>query len=179
MTKKISAVTVWEAPGKNRLGLLRKRLTAFFQRKGHARCDAEDLTQDVFTRLAKPETSDEARQEGYIFTIARNLHVDRLRRLQVREKYSAPSDHELNTFLNEGCDELGPERVLVSKEEVARVIEVLGQLSERTREIFLLHRMEGMSQREIAEKLGLSVSAVEKNVAKAMLHIVKKAGRES
>lgn len=61
------------------------------------------------------------------------------------------------------------ETVLLAKERTARLSVGLGRLSEKTRQVFLAHRIEGMSYQEIARRQGLSVSTVEKHVAKAVL----------
>ena len=61
------------------------------------------------------------------------------------------------------------ETVLLAKERTARLSVGLGRLTEKTRQVFLAHRIEGMSYQEIARRQGLSVSTVEKHVAKAVL----------
>lgn len=63
------------------------------------------------------------------------------------------------------------EAILLARERTARLSVCLGRLSTKTREIFLAHRIEGMSYQEIAQQHNLSVSTVEKHVAKALLRI--------
>jgi len=65
-------------------------------------------------------------------------------------------------------DEIEPERVLAGKDELRSVLLALESLSERTRDIFIAYRVDGFRRREIAENFGISVSAVEKHLAKAM-----------
>lgn len=168
---------VWSDFDETRLGLLRDRLNAFFRRKGHSASDAEDLTQDVFVRLAKPAGDGRTREDGYVFTVARNLHRDNHRRRQVRTAYDNPADREIFEILHGSSDAIDPERVLVGRDEAERLREGLAELPDRTREIFLLYRMEGMAQRDIATRLGLSISTVEKNVARAMLFLLDKMDR--
>jgi len=65
------------------------------------------------------------------------------------------------------------DEVLVARERLNRVNAGLAKLPARTREIFLLHRLEGMKYREIAARYGISQSAVEKHIARAMLFLTE------
>ena len=72
---------------------------------------------------------------------------------------------------------MDPERVLIGKESIQGLIEALNGLHEETRDTFLLCRLEHMTHRELAELYGISVSAVEKRIAKALAHIAMRASR--
>ena len=74
-------------------------------------------------------------------------------------------------------EDIGPERVLLSQESLSEVMEALDELGERTRDIFLLCRLDKMKQRDIATVYGLTVSAVEKHIAKAGLHLTRRFGK--
>lgn len=63
---------------------------------------------------------------------------------------------------------MSPERVLQGREQIARVLATLEALPERTRRVFILVRFEEMSYKLVAQRLGISVSAVEKHVMKAL-----------
>lgn len=63
------------------------------------------------------------------------------------------------------------ESVVLGRERMARLGERLGRLNERTRDLFLAHRVDGLTYREIGEQHGLSTSAVEKHVARATLQL--------
>jgi RNA polymerase sigma-70 factor (ECF subfamily) len=65
----------------------------------------------------------------------------------------------------------------LGKETLQDVLAALGELSERTRDIFVLYRIEKMKQHEIASLYGLSLSAVEKHVLRAITHLSKRFGR--
>ena len=178
MTREISTATEWPGFSETRLAQLGVRLKAFFRRHGSSVSDAEDLAQDVFLRLTKLEDVRSERTDAYVFTIARNLQRDRLRRTQVRRRNGYSVDPDVYPLIQAQSDALDAERVLIGKEEVQRLLEGLDEIPARTREILLLYRLEGNSQREIARQLGLSVSAVEKNVAKAMLYLTQKVNRK-
>lgn len=64
------------------------------------------------------------------------------------------------------------DEVIAARIRLEMVQRLLNELSPRTREIFLMHRAEGMKYREIAARLGITVSAVEKHIAKAALHLL-------
>jgi RNA polymerase sigma-70 factor (ECF subfamily) len=70
-----------------------------------------------------------------------------------------------------GREEIDAERVLSGMEELDAAAAALLSLPERTRTIFLLRRLEGYSYRDIAGHLGISVSAVEKHLVKAIRHL--------
>ena len=154
-------------------GFYRQELFRFFRKKVGSHQDAEDLTQDTLVRLInRPPKIKSRSSDAYIFTIALNLFRDHSRKLRVRflEKHRPGTcdDFFLSTVASEEPD---PERVLFGKSEVETVVGALNQLTQRTRSIFILCRVEGMTQREIAAKLGISLSAVEKHVSKALNHI--------
>ncbi|HJP68017.1 MAG TPA: sigma-70 family RNA polymerase sigma factor, partial [Sphingomicrobium sp.] len=69
-------------------------------------------------------------------------------------------------------DETGtPEETLLARDELQRLGETVADMPARVREVFVLRRIEGLSQRGVAERLGISVSTVEKHLAKAMLRL--------
>ena len=66
-----------------------------------------------------------------------------------------------------------PERVLLSQESLAEVLNALDELGERTRDIFMMYRLERMKHRDIAALYGITVSAVEKHIAKAGVRLLQ------
>jgi RNA polymerase sigma-70 factor (ECF subfamily) len=149
-------------------------LVNYFQRRLGCRTDAEDLTQEVFLRLANWAEAEGAEiADGLIFTIAANLLRDRARRARTRSssrhvELGADDGLEGETAL---VDSLEPERILISREALAQVLSALDMVGSRTRDVFLLYRFEGKKQREIAELFGISVSAVEKHIVKALKQV--------
>jgi RNA polymerase sigma-70 factor (ECF subfamily) len=74
--------------------------------------------------------------------------------------------------------DFSPEHVLLGRERLARATAVLLELPERTRVIFVLRRLEGMKYLDIAARLGISVSAVEKHMERAVARLMEGAGEE-
>lgn len=132
-------------------------------RRTRGAADAEDLLHSAFLRLhayraVKPVDNPAA----FLVRTAVNLRVDNYRRDRLndaRDLEQMPAG-ENNAPLQD--------EVLASRVRLERVRQGLERLPPRTREIFLMNRLENMKYREIAERLGISQSAVEKHIARAM-----------
>lgn len=158
-------------------------LMTFFLRRVRSRPEAEDLTQETFLRLIR---SDEATHlvnaDAFVFQVAINQLRDRNRRHTVRVGAAGVGLSEASDPLSDAIrgtphpliEEITPERVLLGYESLEKALLVLGELNERTRDVFLLFRLENLKQREIAELFGISVSAVEKHVIRATVHLAKR-----
>lgn len=150
-------------------------LMSFFLRRVRHREDAEDLTQETFARLlSSPEASRLENPAAFVFKIAANLLRDRSRRLAVRGPTTPLDDEDFDKKVEALVEDRAPERVLLAREELTLALKALGELGERTRDIFILARLENMKQREIASLFGLSVSTVEKHLIKATYHLAKR-----
>lgn len=144
-------------------------LLTYFMRRVSVKADAEDLTQETFLRIARrKDASDIKNAEAFLFQTAVNLLRDRARREKTRfDNYIELAERQ------KSAEVLSPERVVLGREALQLVLASLGQLSEKTRDVFLLHRLEHMKYREIAELYGISQSAVEKHMIKALAHLAK------
>jgi RNA polymerase sigma factor (sigma-70 family) len=150
----------------------RTALMAFFVRRIRNRTEAEDLTQEVFTRLAGQRSVLPDNADAYIFQMAANLLRDRGRRLKVRDKFQEAASHD--PFAHR--EELDPSRVLLGRENLKDASRALEELSLRTRTIFLLYRLENMKKSDIGSLYGMSVSGVQKHLQKAMEHLTRRVG---
>ena len=154
----------------------RRPLMSYFRRRVSDHAEAEDLTQQVFMRLLAAGDLDQVEQvEGYVFTVAANLVKDRGRRAARRGDRSValPDPDLIAELTHEAVEDRSPERVLLGRESLADVLRTLDALGERTRDIYILFRLENMKQREIAALLGIGQSTVEKHVVKATLHLAR------
>ena len=149
----------------------RAALMAFFARRLHNPADAEDLTQEVFAKLAASKVDSFEHPDAYIFQMAANLLRDRGRREKVRADYRAVL---LAGPLAE-VEPIDPARVLQGRETLIEVAACLRRLPPRTRRIFLLHQLEGMKRGELASLYGISVGAVDKHILRAMAHLTRHA----
>jgi RNA polymerase sigma-70 factor (ECF subfamily) len=151
-----------------RAGPVRSWLTRFFGRRVRNPADVEDLVQDVFVRIASRDSTDTIEHlDGYVLRTATNVLADRARRRSARRsELHVAFDPDLH-----GEADLDPSRILSGKEELNDAITALLSLPERTRSVFLLKRLEGHKVQDIASRLGISVSAVEKHLVRAVRHL--------
>ncbi|HEY4075603.1 MAG TPA: sigma-70 family RNA polymerase sigma factor [Rhizomicrobium sp.] len=151
----------------------RAPLMAYFLKRVRDRTEAEDLTQEAFVRLIRnPDRNDGIAIHAYVFTIAANLLRDRARSRVTRAAGNHAPLHEVQEGAASALiEDISPERVLVARQTLAEVLEALAEMGERTRDIFILSRLENLPQREIAALYGISVSAVEKHMIRAMAHL--------
>jgi RNA polymerase sigma-70 factor (ECF subfamily) len=140
------------------------RVKAALRLHGRTGHDAEDLVQEAFVRLANYERQNVVEKpEAFLMTTAINLSTDSYRARASRGEQVLLEDDVLVDTAP------GIEEVMLSRERIDRLSECLQRLPEKTRNIFLAHRVEGLPYKEIARLHGLSVSSVEKHMAKAML----------
>jgi RNA polymerase sigma-70 factor (ECF subfamily) len=156
----------------------RKPLVVYFRRRVASVAEAEDLTQDVFERVLRTfENEPILNAEALVFRIAVNLLRDRARRLQRRGVQEPIPPEAIAEFADALTEDLSPERVVIGERTLQEVLAILDELGERTRAMFYLYRLEHLKIREIAEMYGISESAVEKQVAKALLHLTQRLQR--
>jgi len=154
-------------------------LMSFFLRRVGDRAEAEDLTQDVFIRLVGAGGQGQiADAEAFVFKVATNLLHDRGRKSARRgaAQLAEVDDHLVSALTREFMEDRDPERVLLARVEIAEVLKALDELGERTKDIYVLFRLEAMKQRDIAALYGLTVKSVEKHVMRATLHLALRFG---
>jgi RNA polymerase sigma factor (sigma-70 family) len=142
-------------------------LEAYLARRLNDRLLASDLVQDVFLRVAeKPDIGSQENVRAYLYRIATNLAIDHERRV-VRRAGLVQSD----SIAKEIADERPrPQKVLEDRDRLARVMEAIAQLPPLSQEIFRLNREEGLSYSEVARRLSISDSSVQKHLARALSH---------
>ena len=156
----------------------RRPLVTYFLRRVGDKSEAEDLTQEVFARLMRhPERQSGGEVDAYVFMIAGNLLKDRQRHRFSRRADRHQSLGAVSEFLTTPTnlvEDRDPERVYAARETLRDVLAALADMNERTREIFILARLEKMHQRDIAATLGISISTVEKHLYKALEHLTSR-----
>jgi RNA polymerase sigma factor (sigma-70 family) len=133
--------------------------------------DVDDLIQEGFLRLCKYQQERRVAVRdpvGFLVTVAERVHIDFSRRAVLTQRIFSDRPLEEGEYLDTGST---PEEVLQGEELAERIEHILSSGNPRTREIFLLHRFDGMRYAEIAERLGISTQAVTNHIAKALLMI--------
>jgi len=156
-------------------------LMRFFMRRLKDRAQAEDLTQEVFLKIIRATDAEAIENaESYVFTAAANLLHDHRRKLQRNPILSCQNieDTLADEFNSELVEDRSPERVALGEASLAEVLQAFEELSELTRHIFILFRLENMKQKDIAAACGIGQSTVEKHVMKAVLHLARRCERK-
>ncbi|HEY5238958.1 MAG TPA: RNA polymerase sigma factor [Rhizomicrobium sp.] len=144
---------------------LEAMLMHFLQKNWRNRSDLEDFRQDVYEHVLKAADSDiPERAKPFVFTIARNLLISRLRKESI-VPIEIVSDLDM---LGYAADEPGPDRNVFARDVLRRLQAALDHLPPRCREAIVLKRIEGLSQREIAQRMGISEQVVANYVAQGM-----------
>ena len=139
-------------------------LMRYIRRRAPAQ-DVGDLVQECFRRFAQSRGAAPSlieRPAAYLVQTARNLLAERVRadgrRMQADHGPFEEEDHA-------GPD---PHAALEARDTIRRLADVVARLKPKTRTIFLMHRLDGLSYEEIAAAQGMSVKGVEKQMAKAL-----------
>lgn len=147
---------------------LRVKLQRLLRHRGRSREDAEDMIQDAFARLhAYCRTAEVQEREAFLVRTTLNLEVDQQR----RERY--------RLFVAEPVDELclvddapAPDEMLDIQQRLQQMDQALGAVSRRARDMYWMNRIEGYSYTQIARKLNISVSAVEKHMTRVLASLM-------
>lgn len=151
----------------------RPALVSFFARRIHSMVEAEDLTQEVFMRLAGANLETVEKPEAYLFSIASNLLRDRARRQRVRDGIR----DEIKQMPDLGIELLDPHRVAEGQDMLNALYAALDELPEKMRRIFILYRIENVAKKTIAEQFGLGESSIDKYIGRAMGLLIDRLGR--
>lgn len=134
-------------------------LRSYFRKRCNP-ADVDDLVQEVMLRMHSRRADSEIENiGGYIFTVAAHVLIARRQRHATTEYSSDFAD---------GVDMITPERIVLGRREVDRIVQAIQSLPPRTRDIFVAHRFEEMTYAAIARQFGISVSAVEKHIMNAL-----------
>jgi len=144
---------------------LEPALTHFLQSNWRNRSDIADLRQEVYVRvLDAARTQIPEHTQKFVFTTARNLLIDRVRRDQVVPIETA-ADIDLLEFSR---DIPGPERSLIARDDLRRLHSALEKLPPRCRQAVVLRKVDGLSLSEIAERMGISEGTVKVHLSDGM-----------
>ena len=142
------------------------RVRTALRRRGRAAHEVDDLMQEAWLRLALYEKDGPvAEPEAFLMRVALNLSIDAHRR---QLAHGEEVDLDEVVLVDPQPD---AEATVLGKERLARLTLCLARLTDRTREIFIAHRVDGLSFAEIARVEGISTKVVEKHVSRAALQV--------
>lgn len=159
-------------------GILEARrgdLRRFLIARTGSEADADDLLSELWIKANSVQPGPVSNPGSYLFKMANNLVLDRLRetsRRQRREGDWIAEQRGSHALVEEPADPASSaEQMLIERDEQNRLTEAIDQLPAGARRVLRMHKLEGLGHAEIAAQLGISKSAVEKHMALAMAHL--------
>ena len=141
-------------------------LRAWLRRRNLGGLDVDDIIQETYTRLVAAESiAHIVDAKNYAFQIAGSVVIDHLRRMKVVPISSVP---DLDCF-DVVSDDPSPERQVIGRDELERLANMIARLPGKVRDVFVLRRVHDLSQREVAQRLGIAESTVEKHMSRGFL----------
>lgn len=151
-------------------------LRSWLHRHAPAAMEVDDIVQEAYAVLAGLE--DVARilsPRAYLFTVARSVMLQQLRRSRIVPMVAVAEVERLDIIVND----VTPEACAVAGQDLQRTGELIASLPPKCREAFVLRRVEGLPQREIAMRMGISENTVEKHIGKALRLLMEAMGRDA
>jgi RNA polymerase sigma-70 factor (ECF subfamily) len=144
------------------------KLAAFVTPYANSKEDVEEAVQETFLAVWLNRSNIDPNQSfsAYLFTIAKNFALKIIRK-NIQQTLLEQNLSLLQT--SKGTDQ--PDKTLLASELENELNQLVEQLPQRARQVFLLRRMEGLTNKEIAEKLDISISTVENHINVALRHI--------
>jgi RNA polymerase sigma factor (sigma-70 family) len=159
----------------------RDALARFLTARVGSREEAEDLLQELFLKVDRtPPVADLRDPAAYLFRMAANLARDRRReqhRARVREADWVDTQ---NIVLGSQAidDTPSAEAAHGAKQRVAAIRKAIERLSPQCRRVFLLHKFEGLSHEDVARRVGITRSTVEKHMHTALKYLIEQLGHD-
>lgn len=128
---------------------------------------AQDVVQDTYLKMIEAAAVFNAKQPlAYLFQMVRNLAIDAHRRSALEARFFVGEEDGMDVPASSGT----PESLSVNRQDLRIVADALAQLPDRTRLAFELHRLGGLTQREIADEFGVSITLINFMIRDAMSH---------
>ncbi len=144
---------------------LEAMLMHFLQQNWRNRSDLEDIRQDIYAQLlTAAERGIPDQTKPFVMRTARNLLIDRIRREQI-VPIEVISDLDA---LGVATDIASPDNSVIARDILRKLQAALDRLPPRCREAIILRRVEGLSRREIAERMGISEKTVAEHITNGM-----------
>ena len=150
-------------------------LTRFLRQFFATPADIEDVLQETFLKVFEAEhTTSISTPRAFLFKTAKNLALNELSKRQTRRTDAVADIDMLAALMSEQAGhEKTPEFQVAIEERLDLAWQSINKLSPRVHEVFILRKVHGLKQKEIALRLGISESTVEKHIAKGLALITK------
>lgn len=149
----------------------RDPLLRYYSRKVRTPEDAEELAQEVFLRLLKrADLGEIANIEGFVFVVAANLLKDYYRD---RARHGGSKLTSLDNLQLKSA-ERSPGEIIEGRDDVGVLLRSIEELPPKCRAVFVLYRFEEVPHAEIARRMGITISMVEKHIAAALVQLKRK-----
>ena len=149
-------------------------LRGWLSRRAPAGVDPEDVIQEAYTILAELESVEGIRHpRAYLFQVARSVIVRHVRRARIVAIH-AVDDLER---LEHPDDVASPEQRTIDRDELRQLALAIAAMPQKTREAFVLRRVRGLPQREIAAQMRISENTVETHISRGVLFLIDWFGR--
>ena len=144
-------------------------LRAWLTRRHPLGLEVEDIIQEAYAILADLESVDGiAYPRAYLFQVARSVITRHIRRARVVSIHAVEDVAQL-----EHADERPtPEQVAIDRDELGRLARAISAMPDRTQQAFILRRVDGLSQREIAARMAISENTVEKHISRGLRFLI-------
>ena len=146
-------------------------LVRFFKLRTSSAQEAEDIVQEIFLKLSGVRDDSIENPAGYLYRLGSNVMLDRARarRRSVTRDDAFYRAHSAGISDGEDQADLpSPEAVVDARQRLRQLIEMVEDLPQRCRQVFVMHKFNDRSYAEIAQELGISRSAVEKHMITAL-----------
>lgn len=157
----------------------REDLRRFFSVRTRGSADVDDLMQDLYLKAQRVDGEAIENSSAYLYRLASNLLLDRIRGRRRSEARDADWARVSHTSLDGAdiADAPDAEAAADARLRLERLTKAIADLPPRTREVFWLHKFNGLTHAQTAEQLQISRSAVEKHIARTLRHLLAKVAR--
>jgi RNA polymerase sigma-70 factor (ECF subfamily) len=155
----------------------RRNLVLYLASRTGSLARAEDLAQDLYLKIAGRDRTVEVRAPGaLLYRMAANLMVDdaRSRRRAAGRDGAWRVEGRTDLGGEEISDEPPADEVIIARERVRQLAEAVAGLPPQMGRAFRLHKLEGLSQAQTAQAMGVSVKAIEQHLRAAMLALTRR-----
>jgi len=148
----------------------RADLVRFFTARTGSAAEAEDIVQDMYLKVSRAGDADVSNGVAWLYRLGSNVLLDRVRGVQRAGRRDSEwrGANAVQVGSEDVDDSPAAEAAIDARRRLAALIAALDQLPPQARRVFTLHKLEGLSHSEVAARLGISRSAVEKHVMAAL-----------